>query len=168
MARPPGIGPTSFTARFQGLAPHACIVRQCGRSPMSLATSAGNNFSRIATTTRFCPGRPWAPREQLPRRARWMQRRKSGPDCLSAASFRAVRSASYGPLTLLRVAPTACPDKARFNEPVQLFSQNPWFVISTCDSPGGSQFRVQSPKFGIDIGLIRVHPISIPIPFRTG
>jgi hypothetical protein len=31
---------------------------------------------------------------------------------LSAASFRAVRSASYGHLTLLRVAPTACPLKA--------------------------------------------------------
>mgnify|MGYP002063597571 CR=1 FL=1 len=46
-----------------------------------------------------------------------MQRRKSGPDCLSAASFRAVRSASYGHLTLLRVVPTACPHKAGFNEP---------------------------------------------------
>jgi hypothetical protein len=121
-----------------GAGPHACIVRQCGRSPMSLAASAGNNFSRIATTTRFCPGRPWAPREQLRRRARWMQRRKSGPDCLSAASFRAVRRASYGPLTLLRVVPTACPDKAGFNEPVPLFTQNPWFVIFTCDCPEGS------------------------------
>jgi hypothetical protein len=36
---------------------------------------------------------------------------------LSAASFRAARSASYGHLTLLRVAPTACPHKAGFNEP---------------------------------------------------
>jgi hypothetical protein len=45
--------------------------------------------------------------------ARWMQRRKSGPDCLSAASFRAVRSASYGQLTLLRVAPTRLPAQDR-------------------------------------------------------
>jgi hypothetical protein len=49
--------------------------------------------------------------------ARWMQRRKSGPDCLSAASFRAVRSASYGHLTLLRVAPSACLHMAGLNEP---------------------------------------------------
>jgi FtsH-binding integral membrane protein len=46
-----------------------------------------------------------------------MQRRKSGPDCLSAASFRAVRSASYGHLTLLHVASSACPHKAGLNEP---------------------------------------------------
>ncbi len=46
-----------------------------------------------------------------------MQRRISGPDCLSAASFRAARSASYGHLTPLRVAPSACPHKAGLNEP---------------------------------------------------
>jgi hypothetical protein len=91
-----------------------------------LAEFIGKNYSQIAKTTRPCAGRRPTPHEQWRLSARWMQCRKNGPDCLSAASFRAVRpvpsvppagSASYGHLTRLRVASTACPHKAGFNKP---------------------------------------------------
>ena len=120
---------TDGVMAFYGRQCTAILAESDSLRLISLAASDGNKFSRTATTTRPCAGRRSAPREQLRLSARWMQRRKCGPDCLSAASFRAVRSASYGPLTLLRVAPTACPDKAGFNEPVPLVSVHPQMAI---------------------------------------
>ena len=81
---------------------------------ISHGASAGIKISRIATITRPCGGRGTAPREQLRLGARWMQRRTNGPDCLSAASFRAVRSASLraldavacGAVPLARIRPS--------------------------------------------------------------